>query len=61
MSGSPWLIIYDSLPSIPPEQRRKKQLLIHATSSSDAWDQARMRLGDTSCVLSVKPLMEDLS
>jgi hypothetical protein len=57
MSGALWLVVFDSMPNIPLEQRQQKQLLIRATSESDAWDQVRMRLRDTSPVLSVKPLM----
>jgi hypothetical protein len=61
MSGALWLVTFDSMPIIPAAERKQKQLLIRATSESDAWDQVRMRLRDTSPVLSVKPLMGDPS
>ena len=53
-----WVLTFSSLPQIqPPTQKR---LFMHATSQSDAWDQARMRLGDTKCVVSLKPINEIL-
>ena len=54
-----WLISVTSLPQIPKDQAGVTRLMVRATDASDAWDQARLRLGDTSCVLSVKPLLED--
>ena len=59
MSGAPYLLTYTSLPQIQPPTQ--KQMLIHATDTSDAWEQARMRLGDTKYVVSIKPLMGEPS
>ena len=58
MSGL-WLVTFASMPLIPPDQRQDKQMLIRARDQADAWDQVRMRLRDTSPVLSVKPLMQE--
>lgn len=53
--GATWVVSFHSL-----DRNETRRLLIYATDTHDAWNQAEWRLGDLTYVLSVKPLQEVL-